>query len=437
MKKPVIAIRREDKNIWERRAPLTPDDVEMLIREQSLGFVVQPSPIRVFCDELYESAGAAIHEDLSSADLVIGVKEMPEETFRTGGTYLFFSHTIKGQPYNMPMLKRLMELGCNLVDYETIADEKGLRLVFFGTHAGLAGMIDGLWLLGQRLSSEGHETPLAAIKQAKEYSSLEEAESRIREAGEALGRKGLPSSLPPLVVGFAGYGNVSQGAQEILDLLPHREVTPEELPGLCDRADNSGLWKVVFKEEHMAEPRDPGRSFVLQEYYDSPEQFQGIFSRYVPHLSVLVNCIFWTEKYPRLVSRELLRELFAGESPRLRVIADLSCDVGGSIECTLKCTDSGTPAYVYLPDEDRIVDGWEGRGPVVLAVDNLPCEIPKDSTEHFSRAVRDFLPELATCDFARPFEKLELSPPLRRALIVHQGRLTPGYEYLEEKLSTL
>jgi alpha-aminoadipic semialdehyde synthase len=183
--------------------------------------------------------------------------------------------------------------------------------------------------------------------------------------------------------------------------------------------------------------RDPERSFVLQEYYDSPELFRGMFSRHMPHLSVLVNCIFWTEAYPRLITREQLRELFAHQEPKLKIIADLSCDVEGSVECTLKCTDPGNPAYVYLPREDRIVDGWEGRGPVILAVDNLPCEIPRDSTEHFSRAVREMVPELAACDFQRPFQELEISPPLRRALIVHRGRLTPDYEYLEEKLSSL
>ena len=149
-----LGIRREDKNEWERRAPLAPDAVSRLVA-QGVEVLVEPSPRRIFTDLEYARAGARIAPDLSACTLVLGVKEIPPARFRPGGAYCFFSHTIKGQPYNMGMLARLRELGCTLLDYELVKDDQGRRLIFFGRHAGLAGMLDSLWALGRRLAEEG------------------------------------------------------------------------------------------------------------------------------------------------------------------------------------------------------------------------------------------------------------------------------------------
>jgi alpha-aminoadipic semialdehyde synthase len=153
----IIGIRREDKNKWERRVPLTPAHVAQLIRDYTLRILIQPSTIRVFSDEEYTAAGAAVQEDLSPAGIVLAVKEIPVELLQPGKTYLFFSHTIKGQSYNMPLLRRLLELNCQLIDYERVVNEQNRRLIFFGEHAGMAGMIDTLSALGQRLAWEGLE----------------------------------------------------------------------------------------------------------------------------------------------------------------------------------------------------------------------------------------------------------------------------------------
>jgi len=160
-----------------------------------------------------------------------------------------------------------------------------------------------------------------------------------------------------------------------------------------------------------------------------------VFARHVPYLTVLVNCIYWTKDYPRLVTCDLLRDMFAsGEQPRLRVIGDISMDIEGAIECSRKATDPGNPVYTYLPAEDRIIDGVEGSGPVILAVDNLPCELPVEASRDFGEALLPFVEAIAAADYSVPFEQLDLPAPIKGAVIAHKGQLAPGYEYLEQHL---
>jgi saccharopine dehydrogenase (NAD+, L-lysine forming) len=340
-----IGIRREDKNIWERRAPLNPDHVRKLVA-QGIEVRVQPSPIRAFPEEAYRQAGATISEDLSACPVVFAIKEIPPHQFVAGHAYMYFAHVIKGQPHNMFMLQRLLDLKCTLLDYEKVTDEAGKRLIFFGRHAGLAGMIDSLWALGRRLQAEGYSTPFLRIKQTHQYPDLEHARAAFLELGRAIVEKGLPAPLAPMVFGFTGYGNVSQGAQEIFDLLPHQQVAPAALPAAMASTGNRTLLKVVFKEEHMFEPVAPGASFGLQDYFDHPERYRGVFERYLPDLTVLMNCIYWAPRYPRLVDLAQVRKLYGPGQPRLRVIGDISCDINGAIECNRACTEPDEPAYV-------------------------------------------------------------------------------------------
>ncbi|RME73572.1 MAG: hypothetical protein D6784_11730 [Chloroflexi bacterium] len=430
-----IAIRREDKNEWERRVPLTPAHVARLVQEHGIRFIVQPSPIRAFADEDYAQAGALLREDISEADVVLAVKEIPVPLLQSGKTYVFFSHTIKGQPYNMPMLKRLMDLHCQLIDYERVVDENNRRLIFFGEHAGLAGMIETLHALGQRLQWEGYTTPLAEVRHAYEYGDLPTAQTAIREVGRKIVEEGLPVELTPLVVGIAGYGNVSRGAQAILDLLPAREISPAELLTLehDDDQHRNILYKVVFKEQDTVAPREPGHPFDLQEFFRHPERYQSRFAMYLPSLTVLVNCIYWDTPYPRLVTKEDARLLFQADTPpRLRVIGDISCDIEGAIEPTIKATSPDNPVYVWDPATDSAVDGVAGLGPVIMAVDNLPCELPVEASTSFGDALSPFVPALAACDFSVDFDLCQLPPELKRAVIVYHGELTPNYRYLEK-----
>jgi alpha-aminoadipic semialdehyde synthase len=397
-----IGIRREDETLLEHRAPLTPEQVRSLVQEHSIGVRVQPSEQRAISEQKYSQAGAVIEEDLSDCPVIFGLKEIPPEDIAPDKVYIFFSHTIKGQPYNMEMLQKLLDLNCTVIDYETITDDQGRRLIFFGRHAGLAGMIDALWALGKRLNWEGVPNPFETIQRACEYPDLPTAKAEIAAAGKDIASQGLPRVLTPLIFGFAGYGHVSRGAQEIFELLPFQEIDPSELEAVATGQEHFTdiVYKVVFKEEHIVEPAKPGKTFELQDYYDHPEHYRPRFNSYLPHLTVLMNCIYWDERYPRLITKEDVHTLYGqGNEPRLRVIGDISCDVEGAIECTVRTTHSDNPIYVYEPATEQSPDGWEGHGPVILAVSNLPTELPRDASRDFGRILLPFVPGIVGADY--------------------------------------
>lgn len=429
----MIGIRREDKSKWEGRVPLVPDDVLRLIDRDGLQFTVQSSPTRAFPDEAYQAAGARVTPDLVDCPLIMGVKEIPPDRLEAGKTYIYFSHTIKGQPANMPALRRLLELGCTLIDYERIVDDQNRRLVFFGRYAGLAGMIDTLWALGQRLRHEGIDNPFTRIQPAHRYDDLGHFRREIAYVADSIRRRGLPKALRPLICGFAGYGQVSQGAQYIYDLLPVTQIAPDDLASVPAEAHQ--CFKVVFREEHMVRRTDASASFALLEYYEHPDRYQAAFFQHAPHLHVLVNCIYWDHRYPCMITRAQFQELYAGDQPRLRVIGDITCDVDGSLACTTRATDPGRPIYVYDPNTGETHDGVAGHGPVVLAVDFLPCELPVDASNYFSGELRRFIPALDQADFSKPLAQSGLPPELQRATIVYNGELTEAYRYLVEFLT--
>jgi len=176
-----------------------------------------------------------------------------------------------------------------------------------------------------------------------------------------------------------------------------------------------------------------GRSFVLQDYYDHPEGYRPVLEKHLPFLTALVNAIFWSPRFPRFVTKKFLKTLWAGPvAPRLRIIGDFSCDIQGGIECTLRCTSPGDPLFTYDVDSEEARDGFRGRGPAVLAVENLPAEIPLESSVFFSEVLRPFIPALAAADFSGEFAGLDLPLPLKKAVILHRGRFTPDYKYMAE-----
>jgi alpha-aminoadipic semialdehyde synthase len=435
--KSLIGIRREDKNPWERRVPLIPTHIRELIESHGLEIWVQPSTVRAFPDSEFVREGARLEEDLSPCSIVLAVKEIPLPFFAEDKVYIFFSHTTKGQPFNMPMLKKMIERRCTLIDYEKIVNDQGQRLLFFGKEAGQAGMIDTLWALGQRLQRTGKKTPFSSIEQAYKYTSLVEAKEAIQKIGWRIHNEGLDQELVPLICGFAGYGHVSQGAQGIFDLLPFEEITPEKVADLyrSQNLPSNKVYKVVFKEEHMVAPVSADQKFELQDYYDHPQKYKPVFETYLPFLTVLVNCIYWTPDYPRFVTKEYLKHLWEKESsPRLKVIGDISCDVEGSVECTVRATDPGQPVYVYDPLEDSAARGVEGRGVVVMAVDNLPAEIPLESSVAFSQALKPLVPAIAQADFSGHFSDCGLPNSVKRAVILYQGEFTSDFEYMKKYL---
>jgi len=433
----VIGIRREDKNKWERRVPLVPADLAELKKKFDVDFIIQPSPIRIFTDDDYRAAGLNVDEDLSSADVIFAVKEIPMSMLEGKKAFVYFSHTVKGQDYNMPMLQHLLDEGATLIDYERIADEQNRRLIFFSIHAGYAGMIESLVAMGKRLELQGRRTPFLEIKHAYEYDSLEEAKNHLREIGSRIEAEGMGDHLQPVIIGLAGYGNVSLGCQEILDCLPIRKISVDELAATAEASvENAGaLVQVIFREEDMVKTKSSDAQFVLQDYYQRPENYRSVFEDYLPKLDMLMNTIYWESRYPRLVTHKWAKANYGPDKkPRLQVIGDISCDIEGSIEMTLKAPQPDNPCYVYDPATRSITDGVEGHGPVIMAVDNLPCELPRESSEHFSKVLRDMIGPMAQADFAGDFGGLHLPAYLKKAVITHRGELTPNYRYLQSFL---
>ena len=428
-----IGIRREDINRWEKRVPLIPSHARELVDRHPIDIRIQPSGIRVFNDADYRLSGIPVEEDLSRCSVVFALKEIPIELIEKDKVYVFFSHTAKGQSQNMPMLERMMDLGCSVIDYEKMVDEKGRRVLYFGNYAGHAGMVDTLWALGRRLDAEGMANPFTVLQPTHHYESLVEAKEAVGKLAWKVIREGLPKELDPVVFGFFGYGHVSQGAQEIFDILPMETVRPDDIPKLFEGRGEAPrtFYKAVFKEEDMVRPVDPARPFDLQDYYANPENYRPVVEEYVPYLTAIVNGVYWTPKYPKFVTKGFLKTLYgSGSRPRLRVVGDITCDINGSFECTVQATDSENPVYVYDPAADEPLMGFDGNGPAVLAVYNLPAELPLESSTYFSGKLKEHVPAVAAAHFDRSFSECGLPDVLRRAVILYRGKLTPDYAYL-------
>jgi len=427
-----IGIRIEDKYEMERRVAIIPSHVNDII-STNIKFVVESSKKRVFKDEEYRQAGAEITDNLKNADIIFGVKEMPIDFFEDNKTYLFFSHTIKGQDYNMPLLKRMVEKKVNLIEYEKIADESGKRLIFFGRYAGIAGMINSFWSYGQRNKVLGTETAFSSLKQAHKYSSLDEAKDALKLVATEIKNNGIPKDLAPLTIGITGYGNVARGAQEIIDIFENTEISPNELLQLrkSGNYDNKTIYKIIFKEEHISKPKDETAKFELQHYYKNPQEYVNNFEQYVSEISILMNCMYWGPEYPRIITKDFLAKLFKQPNNKLLIIGDVTCDPDGSIESTHIGTYIEDPVFVYNPETRKPSMGFEGYGLLTMAVDILPSELPREASIGFSEALFPFVKELTETDFTLPFDKLVIPAPFKRALILHNGEFTPDYKYME------
>lgn len=435
--KNIIGIRRESVDATEKRAPLTPEQTSKLTGELNIEVVVQPSSLRIFADEEYEDAGAKISDDLSKCNIVFGVKEIPIERITPEQVYCFFSHTVKAQRYNMPLLRNIVDSGCTLLDYELVTNEMGKRLIFFGDFAGYAGMVDTLWALGKRYECEGIATPFANIEQTMRYDSLSRAREAVERVGQQIQKEGLPDEITPFVCAFTGRGRVSKGAQKIFDLLPSVEIRPEDVFSLKSSGaySKNAVYRVEFRKPDMYEPFDADAAFDPDEFEEKPGRYRGKFQRYVDHLTVVVNGIFWSARYPRLLTREHLRELYSRDSnPQLKLITDITCDIEGSIEFTTRSTISDSPVYVFEPVTGRVVTGHAGEGPAIMAVDKLPAELPREASDSFGKALLPYLPALAHADFSKPIDELDIPEPFKKAVIAHGGALTEHFRYLNEYL---
>mmetsp|Transcript_54656 Transcript_54656/g.127824 ORF Transcript_54656/g.127824 Transcript_54656/m.127824 type:complete len:1057 (-) Transcript_54656:87-3257(-) len=433
-----VAILRESRSKWERRAPLSPSHVARLVKD-GLRVLVQPSSRRIFADAEYVQAGGEIVEDVSPASLILGVKEVPIENLIPERTYAFFSHTIKAQPYNMPLLDAMLEKRVRLVDYECIREggkRPGDRLVAFGPWAGTAGMINLQRGLGERLLAMGYNTPFLGVASSFMYPDLRAAVRAVRECGDRIAAYGTPPELGPLTFAFLGDGKVSKGAQAIFRELPHEMVAPEDLPELVTggQADLKKVYGCVCETQHFVQPKAGGKMVpeLKEDYYANPQNYTPIFHEVVaPYCSVLVNCVFWTEMYPRILTTAQAEALHRDGRSRMLAIADITCDLHGSIEFLNRFTTSEVPFYLYDVEMGGTHNDLDSPGILMLSHDTLPSELPRDSTEAFGDALVPFIRPLAESDGTLPFESQQDIPvEVLGAVICDKGKLTPPWAHI-------
>lgn len=437
--KNVIAIRKETKDKTQRRAPLVPEHVRHLVRNHRIKVLVEPWEQRIFSDAEYKKAGAILTRDLSEANIIFGVKEIAPQYLQPDTAYCFFSHVIKGQSYNMGMLKDILDKNISLLDYELVKDHQGKRLIFFGEYAGLAGTIDTMWALGKRLQHEGTKNPFSHIKYATEYLRLYEARDAFLEASYQIAEKGLPRHLTPLVVGVTGTGHVTKGVLSLFDILPTVTLNPEELESFFKKGkfSNRVIYEVLFQKQHLYKRKKGNEPFNLKHFNAHPSEYTSGLERYLPYLTVLINGIYWDPRFPKLVTKKFTKKLFSGrKQPRLRVIGDITCDIEGSIEINLEETNMTNPVYVYDVRDGKIHYGVEGKGPVVLAVDKLPNELAYEASTSFGAALLPFVPMLARADFRSKRGMPALPQEFTNALIVQSGKLVKNFKYLDKHIKS-
>ncbi|KAM4748119.1 alpha-aminoadipic semialdehyde synthase, mitochondrial [Rhinophrynus dorsalis] len=442
--KSVLAIRREDINAWERRAPLAPKHVKELT---NLGYkvLVQPSNRRAIHEKEYIKAGGVIQEDISAASLIVGVKRPPEEKLLPKKTYAFFSHTIKAQEANMTLLDEILKMDIRLIDYEKMMDHRGVRVVAFGQWAGVAGMINMLHGLGLRFLALGHHTPFMHIGMAHNYRNSSQAVQAVRDAGYEISLGLMPKSIGPLTFVFTGTGNVSKGAQEMFNELPCEFVEPHELKEVSKTGDLRKVYATVLSRHHHLVRKTDGVYDPL-EYDKYPELYTSRFNVDIaPYTTCLINGIYWDPHTPRLLTRQDAQRLLAPvkstsvategcpELPhKLLAIGDISADTGGSIEFMTECTTIDQPFCMYDADQHIIHDSVEGCGILMCSIDNLPAQLPIEATEYFGDRLFPYIEEMLMSDATKPLDQQNFCPVVRDAVIAYNGSLTPKYKYIQK-----
>ncbi|XP_015922645.2 alpha-aminoadipic semialdehyde synthase, mitochondrial [Parasteatoda tepidariorum] len=441
----VLAVRREDASVWERRAPLGPHHVKQLTKEGTK-VLVQPSNRRAYPMQAYINAGAIIQEDISEAPVIIGVKQVPIDKLLPNKTYCFFSHTIKAQEANMPMLDCILERNIRLIDYEKLVDSKGQRVVAFGKFAGVAGTINILHGLGLRLLALGHHTPFMHVGPAHNYRNSGMARQTVRDAGYEIALGMMPRSIGPLTFVFTGSGNVSQGAQEVFQELPYEYVSPTDLPQVAVHGSMNKVYgAVVSRDDHIR--RKEGGGFDAEEFELHPDRYYSNFAKTIaPYASVIINGIYWAVNSPKLLTipdaKHLLRPSFTPWLPssegspslphRLLAICDISADPGGSIEFMSECTTIDTPFCLYDADQHKNSESFAGPGVLVCSIDNMPTQLPLEATDYFGYLLSPYLNSILSSDATKPLEQHNFLPTVQGAIIASNGSLTPNFEYIAE-----
>lgn len=398
MAKTQLGILLEGKTPPDKRVPLTPDQCKGMSEAfPDLAITVQKSPIRAFADTSYSGAGFEPQDDLSACDVLVGVKEVPIDMLQPEKTYFFFSHTIKKQPYNRNLLLAVLERNIRLIDYETLTEANGRRLIGFGRYAGIVGAYNGFLAYGAR-------TETFNLKPAHLCENRVELEAELQKV-----------KLPALKIALTGGGRVAKGAKEILETLGLRQVDVESY--LTQEFDEPVFVQLSVTDYNQTKD---GSAASSQDFFNHPERYNSNFMRFAQVTDVYIAGHYWESGSPFLFTREEARH----PSFNIKVVADISCDIDGPVASTLRPSTIEDPLYGYDPKEEQEVAFNDADAITVMAVDNLPCELPKDASEDFGNELMQYiLPALLGDD---------PDDIIGRATIAEKGQLTEHYAYLQD-----
>ena len=396
-----IGILREGKQPPDKRVPFSPEQCKRLIEKfPDLEILVQPSPIRCYSDKEYSEAGIPMSADLSGCDVLMGVKEVPIQELIHEKTYFFFSHTIKKQKYNRKLLQEVVRQNIRLIDYETLVDSTGMRIIGFGRFAGLVGTYNGLLTYGKRYG-------LFNLKPAHRCKDLAE----MKEQAKAI-------NPGPVKIAVTGNGRVANGAIELLNFMNIRQLSVEEYIQETDFQET--VYVQLTPEDYNQHIN--GQNFDLHHFFSHPEEYQGSFQRFCSQTDLLIAAAYWDPKAPALFTEEDMKR----DDFRISVIADITCDIDGSVPSTKRAATIDDPVYDYNPATSKIEPAFSSPKNVsVMAVDNLPCEVPRDASISFGKDLTEkVIPHLLN-------DKEEI---IAKATIVKDGKLTDQYSYLNNFL---
>lgn len=398
-----IGLLREEKIPRDKRVPFTPVQCKFMMEEhEGLQIIVQPSDFRCYTNEEYRKHGILLQEDLSDCDVLMGVKEVPKDKLIPGKKYLFFSHTIKKQPHNRNLLQAIIEKKVQLIDYECLIDEAGHRVIGFGRYAGLVGAYNGIMAYGFKYG-------LFELKSAHLCHDKKEITKELERI-----------NLPNLKIVVTGGGRVANGALEILGVLGLRKVTAYEFLHYSFREP---VYVQLHSEDYY-KTKD-GTVFSNHEFYHHPEKFDCTFAAgnsYASFCDLLIHCTFWDPKAPVLFTKEQMRD----PKFHISVIADVTCDINGSIPSTTRPSTIEDKFYGYNPNTERIEEPFGPSTITVMAIDNLPCELPRDASEGFGKHLMErVIPYLVNKDDGL----------IDRATIAKDGKLMQRFEYLSDYIA--
>ena len=394
----IIGIIRESKKPYDKRVALSPAQcVDVMNSFTDVKIVVQPSPHRCISDAEYLKAGIEMSENMEQCDILLGIKEVPIEDLIANKTYLFFSHTIKKQPHNRKLLRTILQKNIRLVDYETLVWENGSRVLGFGRFAGVVGTHNAFLTWGEKFNL----FHLKPAYRCENYAEMKAEYDKIE--------------MPPLKIALCGDGRVAHGCLELLNLLHVREVTPQEF---LDEQFDVPTYVHLVTEDFYA--HKDGELWDKADFYHNPENYISTFKHYTQHCDVMLNAIFWNERIPRFFSKEDMK----ARDFKIKVIADISCDVNGSIPATMKDTTIEDPVFGFHPLSETIEAPFLKNTIDIMAVSNLPCELPYDASVAFGeQLIKHVIGNLLNANNSRM---------IKFATIAQNGELTERYNYLKD-----